>query len=84
MSVGFHGNEMAYKNGHEIMGTGTAFPWILGVIAHGQSEHQAVESAVAQKCSEWDGDTHGPEHSLLLQSCPGLDLSTHTTAPDHL
>lgn len=39
------------------MGTGTAFPWILGVIAHGQSGRQAVESAVAQKCSEWDGDT---------------------------
>lgn len=30
----FHGNETAYKNEHEVMGTETAFPWILVVIAH--------------------------------------------------
>lgn len=39
----FHGNETAYKNGHEVMGTGAALPWILGVIAHRQRGSQAVE-----------------------------------------
>ena len=43
----FHGNETAYENGHEVMGTGTALPRILVVIAHRQSGHQAVESAEA-------------------------------------